>query len=152
MSSPFQKNFSAKSPMSPLNGAYASGAGGMVAQSDRAAFDKLTNDIVSATTKAVKRGRKNAEKDKEATNKKFSKNALEDRIFEPEILEKEVEREDIDVYDESNVEFDDLINSSNKEILKQSIKTPSAKQSVKTPSVKQLGKIFDAGKSIFKNL
>ena len=143
MSSPFQKNFSAKSPMSPLNGAYASGAGGMVARSDRAAFDKLTNDIVSATTKAVKRGRKNAEKDKEATNKKFSKNALEDRIFKPEILEKEVEIEDIDVYDESNVEFDNLINSSNKEILKQSIKTPS---------VKQLGKTFDAGKSIFKNL
>ena len=108
MSSPFQKNFSAKSPMSPLNGAYASGAGGMVARSDRAAFDKLTNDIVSATTKAVKRGRKNAEKDKEATNKKFSKNALEDRIFKPEILEKEVEIEDIDVYDESNVEFDNL--------------------------------------------
>ena len=54
-----------------------------------------------------------------------------------------VNLKDINVYDESNVEFDNLINSSNKEILKQSIKTPS---------VKQLGKIFDAGKSIFKNL
>ena len=49
MSSPFQKSFSAKSPMSPLNGAYASGSDGMVAQSDRAAFDKLTSDITSAT-------------------------------------------------------------------------------------------------------
>ena len=35
--------------MSPLNGAYASGSDGMVAQSDRAAFDKLTSDITSAT-------------------------------------------------------------------------------------------------------
>ena len=54
MSSPFQKSFSAKSPMSPLNGAYASGSDGMVAQSDRAAFDKLTSDITSATLAAMK--------------------------------------------------------------------------------------------------
>ena len=49
MSSPFQKNFSAKSPMSPLNGAYASGADGMVTVSDAPHYAKLQNDILGAT-------------------------------------------------------------------------------------------------------
>ena len=49
MSSPFQKNFSAKSPMSPLNGAYASGAGGMVTVSDAPHYEKLQDDILGAT-------------------------------------------------------------------------------------------------------
>jgi len=46
MSSPFQKNFSAKSPMSPLNGAYASGADAVFAVSDAEHFAKLQNDIL----------------------------------------------------------------------------------------------------------
>tara|TARA_R110000803_G_C11764721_1_gene294417 strand:+ start:60 stop:518 length:459 start_codon:yes stop_codon:yes gene_type:complete len=50
-SSKFSSPFFQKSP---LHGAYASGADGMVAQSDRAAFDKLTNDITSATLTAMK--------------------------------------------------------------------------------------------------
>jgi hypothetical protein len=49
MSSPFQKQFSAKSPMSPLNGAYASGADGMVTVSDAPHYAKLQNDILGAT-------------------------------------------------------------------------------------------------------
>ena len=55
MSSPFQKNFSAKSPisMSPLNGAYASGADGMVTVSDAGHFAKLQSDIKNATLTAM---------------------------------------------------------------------------------------------------
>ena len=52
MSSPFQKNFSAKSPMSPLNGAYTEGRDRDITtyrQSDRELFDKLQNDILGAT-------------------------------------------------------------------------------------------------------
>ena len=49
MSSPFQKNFSAKSPMSPINGAYASGADAMVTVSDAPHYAKLQNDILGAT-------------------------------------------------------------------------------------------------------
>ena len=52
MSSPFQKNFSAKSPMSPLNGAYTEGRDGDIRtyrQSDRELFAKLQNDITGAT-------------------------------------------------------------------------------------------------------
>ena len=49
MSSPFQKNFSAKSPMSPLNGAYTSGADAMVTVSDAPHYAKLQNDILGAT-------------------------------------------------------------------------------------------------------
>jgi hypothetical protein len=49
MSSPFQKQFSSKSPMSPLNGAYASGADAMVTVSDAGHFAKLQNDITGAT-------------------------------------------------------------------------------------------------------
>ena len=41
MSSPFQKSFSAKSPMSPLNGAYASGADGIVPVS----YDNIHKDF-----------------------------------------------------------------------------------------------------------
>ena len=64
MSSPFQKSFSAKNPMSPIKntqkkaGAYASGADGMVVQSDRAAFDKLTNSIVETTLDVFERAKK----------------------------------------------------------------------------------------------
>ena len=53
MSSPFQKNFSAKSPMSPLNGAYASGADAMVTVSDAGHFAKLQSDIKGATLAAM---------------------------------------------------------------------------------------------------
>ena len=52
MSSPFQKNFLAKSPMSPLNGAYTEGRDGDIRtyrQSDRELFAKLQNDITGAT-------------------------------------------------------------------------------------------------------
>ena len=52
MSSPFQKNFSAKSPMSPLNGAYTEGRDRDIRtyrQSDRELFAKLQNDITGAT-------------------------------------------------------------------------------------------------------
>ena len=52
MSSPFQKSFSAKSPMSPLNGAYTSGAGGRVTISDAPHFDKLQSDLAGAVDKA----------------------------------------------------------------------------------------------------
>ena len=53
MSSPFQKNFSAKSPMSPLNGAYASGADAMVTVSDAGHFAKLQSDITGSTLTAM---------------------------------------------------------------------------------------------------
>jgi len=46
MSSPFQKQFSSKSP---LHGAYASGADGMVTVSDAPHYAKLQNDILGAT-------------------------------------------------------------------------------------------------------
>ena len=49
MSSPFQKQFSSKSPMSPLNGAYAEGRDRDIRtyrQSDRELFAKLQNDII----------------------------------------------------------------------------------------------------------
>ena len=52
MSSPFQKSFSAKSPMSPLNGAYTSGADGRVTISDAPHFAKLQSDLVGAVDKA----------------------------------------------------------------------------------------------------
>ena len=54
MSSPFQKQFSAKSPIttSPLNGAYTSGADGRVAISDAPHFAKLQSDLVGAVDKA----------------------------------------------------------------------------------------------------
>jgi hypothetical protein len=56
MSSPFQKNFSAKSPMSPLNGAYTEGRDGDIRtyrQSDRELFAKLQSDIKGATLAAM---------------------------------------------------------------------------------------------------
>ena len=46
MSSPFQKQFSSKSP---LHGAYASGADGMVTVSDAPHYAKLQNDTLGAT-------------------------------------------------------------------------------------------------------
>ena len=46
MSSQFQKQFSSKSP---LHGAYASGADGMVTVSDAPHYAKLQNDILGAT-------------------------------------------------------------------------------------------------------
>ena len=50
MSSPFQKQFSSKSP---LHGAYSSGADGMVTVSDAGHFAKLQNDIKGATLAAM---------------------------------------------------------------------------------------------------
>ena len=50
MSSPFQKQFSSKSP---LQGAYSSGADGMVTVSDAGHFAKLQNDIKGATLAAM---------------------------------------------------------------------------------------------------
>ena len=53
MSSPFQKSFSAKNPMSPLNGAYSSGADAIVTVSDAGHFAKLQSDITNATSDAM---------------------------------------------------------------------------------------------------
>ena len=50
MSSPFQKQFSSKSP---LHGAYSSGADGMVTVSDAGHFAKLQSDIKNATLAAM---------------------------------------------------------------------------------------------------
>jgi len=50
MSSPFQKQFSSKSP---LHGAYSSGADGMVTVSDAGHFAKLQSDIKDATLTAM---------------------------------------------------------------------------------------------------
>jgi hypothetical protein len=50
MSSKFSTPFMNKSP---LHGAYTSGAGGMVYVSNRQAFQKLQNDITSATKQAI---------------------------------------------------------------------------------------------------
>ena len=50
MSSPFQKQFSSKSP---LHGAYSSGADGMVTVSDADHFAKLQSDIKGATLAAM---------------------------------------------------------------------------------------------------
>ena len=50
MSSPFQKQFSSKSP---LHGAYSSGADGMVTVSDAGHFAKLQSDIKGATLAAM---------------------------------------------------------------------------------------------------
>ena len=55
MSSPFQKNFSAKSPMSPLNGAYASGADAVFAVSDAPHFAKLQNDTLGGVLASDKK-------------------------------------------------------------------------------------------------
>ena len=72
MSSPFQKSFSAKNPMSPIKntkkqaGAYASGADGMVTQSDRAAFDGLTNSIVGTTLDVFERANKKKGSDEDS--------------------------------------------------------------------------------------
>ena len=51
MSSPFQKQFSSKSP---LHGAYSSGADAMVTVSDAGHFAKLQSDIKDATLTAMK--------------------------------------------------------------------------------------------------
>tara|TARA_R110002096_G_scaffold247796_1_gene440202 strand:- start:565 stop:801 length:237 start_codon:yes stop_codon:yes gene_type:complete len=72
MSSPFQKSFSAKNPMSPIKntqkkaGAYVSGADGMVTQSDRAAFDGLTNSIVGTTLDVFERANKKKGSDEDS--------------------------------------------------------------------------------------
>ena len=50
MSSPFQKQFSSKSP---LHGAYSSGADAMVTVSDAGHFAKLQSDIKNATLTAM---------------------------------------------------------------------------------------------------
>ena len=50
MSSPFQKQFSSKSP---LHGAYSSGADSMVTVSDAGHFAKLQSDIKGATLAAM---------------------------------------------------------------------------------------------------
>ena len=50
MSSPFQKQFNSKSP---LQGAYASGADGMVTVSDAGHFAKLQSDITNASLKSI---------------------------------------------------------------------------------------------------
>ena len=50
MSSPFQKQFSSKSP---LHGAYSSGADAMVTVSDAGHFAKLQSDIKGATLAAM---------------------------------------------------------------------------------------------------
>ena len=50
MSSPFQKQFSSKSP---LHGAYSSGADAMVTVSDAGHFAKLQSDITGATLAAM---------------------------------------------------------------------------------------------------
>ena len=58
MSSPFQKQFSSKSPMSPLNGAYTEGKDRDITtyrQSDRELFDKLQNDILGGVLASDKK-------------------------------------------------------------------------------------------------
>ena len=55
MSSPFQKQFSSKNPMSPLNGAYASGADAVFAVSDAEHFAKLQNDILGGVLASDKK-------------------------------------------------------------------------------------------------
>tara|TARA_R100001198_G_scaffold95607_2_gene82167 strand:+ start:1243 stop:1533 length:291 start_codon:yes stop_codon:yes gene_type:complete len=72
MSSPFQKQFTSKSP---LNGAYESGADSMVYVSSAPAFDKLQNQI-NASTKEAMYGLSKNKKDKDKKNKEF-KNQLE---------------------------------------------------------------------------
>ena len=80
MSSPFQKSFSAKTPMSPIKntqkkaGAYASGADGMVVQSDRAAFDKLTNSIVETTLDVFERAKKTSSDNEKSPKPKTRSN------------------------------------------------------------------------------
>tara|TARA_R100000951_G_scaffold47488_1_gene40554 strand:+ start:842 stop:1132 length:291 start_codon:yes stop_codon:yes gene_type:complete len=67
MSSPFQKQFTSKSP---LNGAYESGADSMVYVSSAPAFDKLQNQI-NASTKEAMYGLSENKKDKDKKNKEF---------------------------------------------------------------------------------
>lgn len=52
MSSPFQKNFSAKSPMSPLNGAYENAADNPVYVSQAPAFADFQNQMTKISTDA----------------------------------------------------------------------------------------------------
>ena len=67
MSSPFQKQFTSKSP---LNGAYESGADSMVYVSNAPAFAKLQNQI-NASTKEAMYGLSKNKKDKDKKNKEF---------------------------------------------------------------------------------
>tara|TARA_R110002020_G_scaffold23305_5_gene77738 strand:+ start:854 stop:1144 length:291 start_codon:yes stop_codon:yes gene_type:complete len=67
MSSPFQKQFTSKSP---LNGAYESGADSMIYISDAPAFAKLQNQI-NASTKEAMYGLSKDKQDKDKKNKKF---------------------------------------------------------------------------------
>jgi|VirMetMinimDraft_7_1064189.scaffolds.fasta_scaffold60837_1 hypothetical protein len=62
MASKFSTPFMAKSP---LYGAYESGAGGKVYVSNRRAFEKLQDDIVSGTKSAIA-GEEKKKKDKES--------------------------------------------------------------------------------------
>ena len=64
MSSPFQEQFTSKSP---LNGAYESGADSMVYVSNAPAFAKLQNQI-NASTKEAMYGLSKNKKDKEFKN------------------------------------------------------------------------------------
>ena len=52
MSSPFQKNFSAKSPMSPLNGAYENAADNPVYVSQAPAFADFMDKMTKISTDA----------------------------------------------------------------------------------------------------
>ena len=67
MSSPFQKQFTSKSP---LHGAYESGADSMVYVSDAPAFAKLQNQI-NASTKEAMYGLSKNKQDKDKKNKEF---------------------------------------------------------------------------------
>ena len=67
MSSPFQKQFTSKSP---LNGAYESGADSMIYISDAPAFAKLQNQI-NASTKEAMYGLSKDKQDEDKKNKEF---------------------------------------------------------------------------------
>ena len=138
MSSPFQKNFSAKSPMSPLNGAYASGADAMVTISDAPHYAKLQSDILGGTLAAMKpkvskcesirnnwhagkmtdKAYADASKDcgEESKNDSTGELTKFDSDSTGEVItgdgfgnrsgSKPIAIEDINVYDESDLEFD----------------------------------------------
>ena len=65
MASKFSNPFMAKSP---LYGAYTSGAGAKIYVSNRKAFEKLQDDIVSATKSAMFEEEKKEDKNKDNTS------------------------------------------------------------------------------------
>jgi len=94
---------------SPLNGAYTEAADGMKDISNAGDMQNLQDSILGSTLSAIEGAK--YRNNPEASDKEYSEDALEERIFGDKDYTgfgngKAVKIEDINVYDESDLEFD----------------------------------------------